>query len=33
MKKHIKEKLHDVEVTELKAKTPAEEIKEAIKQT
>jgi len=33
MKKHVKEKLHNEEITELKAETSAEEVKEAIKQT
>jgi len=30
MKKHIKEKFHNVEITELKDETSAEEAKEAI---
>ena len=33
IKKHVKEKLHNVEVAELKAETSVEEVKEAIKQT
>src|SRR5882724_5185178 len=32
-KKHVKEKLHDADVTELSTETSAEEIKEAIKQS
>jgi len=33
MKKYIKEKLHDVDITELRAKTSAEDVREAIKQS
>src|SRR5882724_7881500 len=33
MKKHVKEKLQDKEITELKAGTSEEEIEEAIRQT
>jgi len=33
MKNHVKKKLQNVEVTELKDETSAEEVKEAIKQT
>jgi len=33
MKKHVKKKLHDADITELSTKTSAEEIKEAIKQS
>jgi len=33
MKKHIKEKLHNVEITELRTKTSADDVKEAIKQS
>ena len=33
MKKHIKEKLHNVDITKLKAETSADDVKEAIKQS
>jgi len=33
MKKHVKGKLHDVEVAELRAETSTEDVREAIKQT
>ena len=33
MKKHVKEKLHDVDITKLRAETSAEDVKEAIKQS
>jgi len=33
LKKHVKEKLHDLEVAELRARTSTEDIEEVIKQT